>query len=91
MKKIGKNNFLGEKKENGINQQILSNGKDEQNDKIKQEEDEIELLKFIECFNNSSADLTLNSSFEENSDNYEDYNFRQKLINDMKVNYNNIL
>ena len=91
MKKIGKSNFLGDKKENGINQQILSNGKEEQNDKIKEEEDEIELQKFIECFNNSSGDLTLNSSFEENSVNYEENNFRQKLINDMKVNYNNIL
>ena len=94
MKKIGKNNF--EKKENGINQLILSNEKDEQNykinkEKIMQEEDEIELQKFIECFNNSSGDITLNSSFEENSENYEENNFRQKLINDMKVNYNNIL
>ena len=34
---------------------------------IKEEEDEKELRKFIECFNSSQGEITLNSSFEENS------------------------
>ena len=91
-KKIVYKNYSGEKKDKGINQQILSNEEEEQNykinnDKIMQEKDEIELQKFIECFNNSYGEITLNSSFEENSDNYEENNLRNKLINEMKVKY----
>ena len=52
---------------------------------IKEEEDEKELQKFIECFNSSQGEITLNSSFEENSkidDADEDgFNYLNKTIN----------
>ena len=49
---------------------------------IKKEEEEKELQKFIECFNSSSGEITLNSSFEENSYNKDD---------EEKIGYSNFL
>ena len=47
---------------------------------IKEEEEEKEMLqKFIECFNSSSSEITLNSSFEENS--------RKDCANDAEYNF----
>ena len=58
---------------------------------IKKEEEEKELQKFIECFNLSSGEITLNSSFEENSYNKDDdeeeeigYNY----LNKSNIKYN---
>ena len=48
---------------------------------IKEEEEEKELQKFIECFNSSSSEITLNSSFDENSNKDEEdmeYYFNQE-------------
>ena len=57
---------------------------------IKKEEEEKELQKFIECFNSSSGEITLNSSFEENPNNKDDeeeigYNY----LNKTNIKYNN--
>ena len=50
------------------------------NKMIKEEEKEKEMLqKFIECFNSSSSEITLNSSFEENS--------RKDCANDAEYNF----
>ena len=50
------------------------------NKMIKEEEEEKEMLqKFIECFNSSSSEITLNSSFEENS--------RKDCANDAEYNF----
>ena len=50
------------------------------NKMIKEEEEEKEMLqKFIECFNSSSSEITLNSSFEENS--------RKNCANDAEYNF----
>jgi len=56
---------------------------------IKKEEEEKELQKFIECFNSSSGEITLNSSFEENPNNKDDeeeigYNY----LNKTNIKYN---
>ena len=56
---------------------------------IKKEEEEKELQKYIECFNSSSGEITLNSSFEENSYNKDDeeeigYNY----LNKTNIKYN---
>ena len=61
------------------------------NKKIKEVEDEKEFQKFIEVFNCSSGDITLNSSFEENSQKGEENNFGYTLSNDIQIKYNNIL
>ena len=54
---------------------------------IRKEEDEEEILKkFIECFNSPSGEITLNTSFEEESSE-EGKGF--KLINDASNNYRN--
>ena len=54
---------------------------------IRKEEDEEEILKkFIECFNSPSGEITLNTSFEEESSE-EGKGF--KLINDASNNYSN--
>ncbi len=55
----------------------------------KDEEEEKELQKYIECFNSSSGEITLNSSFEENSKKEEEeedieYNFLKNT--DIKFN-----
>ena len=57
------------------------------NRKIKEEEEERELQKYIECFNSSSGEITLNSSFEENSNKCEE-GFRYDFLNenDIKIN-----
>ena len=56
---------------------------------IKKEEEEKELQIFIECFNSTSGEITLNSSFEENSYNKVDeeeigYNY----LNKKNIKYN---
>ena len=55
------------------------------NKMIKEEEDEKELQKFIECFNSSKGEITLNSSFEENSK--KDDEEEDKFNNINKLNY----
>ena len=56
-------------------------GKDIENIKLKEEEEENEALeKFIECFNKSSEDINLNSSFEDFS-----YNNQDKVPNNEKI------
>ena len=47
---------------------------------IKEEEEEKDLQKFIECFNYSSLDKTLNSSFEELSQKCEDNYFGYYIV-----------
>ena len=55
---------------------------------IKQEEEDKEMLeKFIKCFNSSSDNITLNTSFDENSfNNNIDYN---NIFKEDKIKYNN--
>ena len=56
-------------------------GKDIENIKLKEEEEENEALeKFIECFNKSSEDINLNSSFEDFS-----YNNQDEVPNNEKI------
>jgi SHAQKYF class myb-like DNA-binding protein len=58
-----------------------SEEKDIENIKLKEEEEENEALeKFIECFNKSSEDINLNSSFEDFS-----YNNQDKVPNNEKI------
>jgi SHAQKYF class myb-like DNA-binding protein len=57
---------------------------------IKDEEDEKELQKFIECFNSSSSEITFNSSFEENS-NKDEEDIEYNFLNKEKMKYNNYL
>ena len=99
-KKAGKENinqFEGEnsKNNNEIIGEINNNNflnLDEENYNIKnkliKDEEEKELQKFLECFNSSSGEITLNSSFEENSKKDEgeenEYNFLNK--SDIKFN-----
>ena len=57
---------------------------------VKQEEEDKEMLqKFIECFNSSSDNITLNTSFDESSFNNLDYNIfkEEKVYNNSYVNY----
>ena len=57
-----------------------------------QEDEEKKLKKFIECFNCSYGEITLNSSFEENSEKYEGDDFGYKLLNEIEYKYShNIL
>ena len=58
-----------------------SEEKDIENIKLKEEEEENEALeKFIECFNKSSEDINLNSSFEDFS-----YNNQDEVPNNEKI------
>ena len=98
MIKITKKNKTEENNENanGFNKEFYNNEIQEENSiinnkKIKEEEDEKEFQKFIEVFNCSSGDITLNSSFEENSQKGEENNFGYTLSNDRQIKYNNIL
>ena len=55
---------------------------------IRKEEDEaIILQKFIECFNSPSGEITLNSSFEENSHEEDVNEFENKFLEDTSVLY----
>ena len=72
----------GEHYANENSKDLLNLNEEEDNDSIKlkmiKEEEEKELQKFIECFNSSSSEITLNSSFEEISNKDEedfDYNY----------------
>ena len=72
----------GEHYANENSKDFLNLNEEEDNDSIKlkmiKEEEEKELQKFIECFNSSSSEITLNSSFEEISNKDEedfDYNY----------------
>ena len=55
---------------------------------IKKEEEEKELQKFIECFNSSSGEITLNSSFEENSYKDDKEEIGYNYLNKENINYN---
>ena len=69
-----------------INKGFYYKENDEEN---REEEEEKDLQKFIECFNCSSGNITLNSSFEEMSQKYEDNNnFGYNLVNDINKKYN---
>lgn len=55
---------------------------------IRKDEDEaIILQKFIECFNSPSGEITLNSSFEENSHEEDVNEFENKFLEDTSVLY----
>ena len=70
---------LDEEKEYIINQKI-----------IKQEEEDKEILKkIIECFNPSSDNIILNTSFDENSIKKDENNFEYTLLNGPNIKYNN--
>ena len=65
-----------------------------QNKTIVEKEDEEEILKkYIECFNSPSDQITLNSSFEEDSskENENGSNTVYQFINDSSINYSNSL
>ena len=64
---------------------------DENEEENKLEEEERDLQKFIECFNCPSGNITLNSSFEENSLNFEDNNLGYNFVNEIQHKYNKIL
>ena len=55
---------------------------------IKKEEEEKELQKFIECFNSSSGEITLNSSFEENSYKDDEEEIGYNYLNKANIKYN---
>ena len=58
---------------------------------IKKEEEEKELQKIIECFNSSYGEITLNSSFEENSYNKDDDEVEEigyNYLNNTNIKYN---
>lgn len=62
---------------------------DEENikrNKKNEEEEEQMLKKFIECFNSPSGEITLNTSFEESSNN-EDDNNQYKFLEGASINY----
>ena len=75
-------NFLNQECEEGIYNM---------KQKIRKQEDEEILQKFIDCFNNSYGENTLNTSFEENSieDNESDKGF--DFLNEISNKYNNNL
>ena len=74
--------FLDEEKEDGYKYNI-------KNKIIRKEEDEEEMLKkFIECFNSPSGEVTLNTSFEDDSSE-EEKGF--KFLNDTSIKYSNSL
>ena len=58
---------------------------------IKEEEDEKELQKFIECFNSPSSEITLNSSFEEISNKEEEEDIEYNYLNQKGMKYNKYL
>jgi SHAQKYF class myb-like DNA-binding protein len=63
---------------------------------VKEEDEEQILKKYIECFNSPSGNITLNTSFEEESfkekENDNDINdICYKFIDDREINYSNIL
>lgn len=91
LKKIKKLKKM-EKNKNEI--KILKTNEEENNEinEKDQEDEEKKLKKFIECFNCSYGEITLNSSFEENSEKYEGDDFGFKSLNEIKYKYsNNIL
>ena len=80
---------IEEKNKNEI--KILNKNEEEINEK-NQEDEEKKLKKFIECFNCSYGEITLNSSFEENSEKNEGDDFGYKLLNEIEYKYShNIL
>ena len=88
-KKFKKLKKIEEKNKNEI--KILNKNEEEINEK-NQEDEEKKLKKFIECFNCSYGEITLNSSFEENSEKYEGDDFGYKLLNEIEYKYShNIL
>ena len=58
---------------------------------FKKDEEEKEMLKkFIECFNCSSDNITLNTSFEDNSKEEEEENdLGYECLKETQINYNN--
>ena len=95
-KKILKNNNINinDNNEKNSNSSFISQNEEENNYlniKMIEEEEEKDFQKFIECFNFSSGVITLNSSFEECSKNYEDNYFTYNIDKAKPVKYNNIL
>ena len=58
---------------------------------VKEENEEQILQKFIECFNSPSGNITLNTSFEEESFKETENDNNIKYLNDSSINYSNIL
>ena len=88
IKKIVKKSNLEKNNENEFYKLLLCYENEEEN---KEEEEERDLQKFIECFNCPSGNITLNSSFEENSLNLEDNNLGYNYVNEIQHKYNKIL
>jgi SHAQKYF class myb-like DNA-binding protein len=58
----------------------------------KEEKEEKEILqKFIECFNSSYGEITLNSSFEENKDDINENEAEYSFFNEDPIKYNRFL
>jgi len=90
IKKIVKKNNMEKGKEIEFDKLLFCDDNKEEEEN-KQEEEERDLQKFIECFNCPSGNITLNSSFEENSLNFEDNNLGYNFVNDIQHKYNKIL
>ena len=55
---------------------------------LKEEEEKEMLQKFIECFNSSYGEITLNSSFEENKDDINEE--EHTILNEDPIIYNRL-
>ena len=75
--------------ENDINENNYINIDEEIKHKNVEEEEKEMLQKFIECFNPTSNNITLNSSFEENSYKEDDNNGGYQFLYDSKTKFNN--
>ncbi len=96
MNKTNNNNIVEElndnRNEHYINGYINLDFEEEnynlQNKKLKEEEEKEMLQKFIECFNSSYGEITLNSSFEENKDDINEE--EHTILNEDSIIYNRL-
>ena len=70
------------------NYNFINLGEEIKHKNVEEEEKEI-LQKFIECFNPTSNNITLNTSFEENSYKEDDNNGGYQFLFDSKTKFNN--
>lgn len=75
--------------ENDMNENNYINLSEEIKTKIVEEEEKEMLQKFIECFNPTSNNITLNTSFEENSYKEDDNNAGYQYLYDSKAKFDN--
>ena len=75
--------------ENDMNDNNYINLSEEIKTKIVEEEEKEMLQKFIECFNPTSNNITLNTSFEENSYKEDDNNAGYQYLYDSKAKFDN--